>query len=66
MKSGSSYLSQSELVLTFGMGSRTKADLIEIDWPSGQVDKLSNVATGETVTAQEAKGQIAARAYERK
>ena len=63
MKSGASYLSQSELVLTFGMGAKTKADAVEVDWPSGQVDKLSNVATGQTITVQEAKGQIAARAY---
>ena len=63
MKSGSSYLSQSELVLTFGLGSKTKADTVEIQWPSGQVDKLSNVASGQTVTIQEAKGVTAARAY---
>jgi hypothetical protein len=66
MKTGSSYLSQSELVLTFGMGSKTKADAVEIDWPSGQVDKLANVATGQTVTVQEAKGQIASRPYVKK
>jgi hypothetical protein len=63
MKTGSSYLAQSELVLTFGMGSKTKADTVEIDWPSGQVDKLSNIATGQTITVEEAKGQIAARPY---
>jgi hypothetical protein len=63
MKSGSSYLSQSELVLTFGMASKSKADSIEIDWPSGQVDKLSNIAAGQTITVQEAKGQIASRSY---
>jgi hypothetical protein len=66
MKSGSSYLSQSELVLTFGLGSKTKADTVEIKWPSGQVDKLSNVAAGQTVTIQEAKGVIAARPYSKK
>ena len=44
LRSGSSYLSQSELVLTFGLGSATKADTVEIQWPSGQVDKLSGVA----------------------
>jgi hypothetical protein len=66
MKSGSSYLSQSELVLTFGMGSKTKADTAEIDWPSGQIDKLSNISTGQTITIQEAKGQIRARPYSKK
>ena len=63
MKSGSSYLSSSELVLTFGMGTKAKADTVEVDWPSGQVDKLSNIASGQTITIQEAKGQISSRAY---
>jgi hypothetical protein len=66
MKSGSSYLSQSELVLTFGLGSKTKADTVEIQWPSGQVDKVSNITSGQTVTIQEAKDQIAARPYSKK
>ncbi|MFZ0687037.1 MAG: CRTAC1 family protein [Terriglobales bacterium] len=66
MKSGSSYLSQNELVLTFGMGTKTKADMIEIDWPSGQVDKLSNIATGQTITVQESRGQIGSLAYRKK
>jgi hypothetical protein len=48
------------------MGSKTKADAVEIDWPSGQIDKLTNIATGQTVTIQEAKGQIAARLYGKK
>jgi len=63
MHSGSSYLSQSELVLTFGLGSQTKADSIEVEWPSGQVDRLSNVAVGQTVTIQEGKGIVAQRTY---
>jgi hypothetical protein len=33
---GSSYLSQSELPVTFGMGSREKIDRVVIDWPSGR------------------------------
>ena len=63
MKSGSSYLSQSELVLTFGLGQKTKADTVEVQWPSGQSDKLSNVAAGQTVRIQEGKGIIAYRPY---
>ena len=65
LRSGSSYLSQSELVLTFGLASQTKADAIEIQWPSGQIDKLSNVNAGQTVTVQEGKGIVANRAYGR-
>jgi hypothetical protein len=63
VRSGSSYLSQSELVATFGLGQKTKADSIEIQWPSGQTDKLTNVNAGQTVTVQEGKGVVASRAY---
>jgi len=63
LRSGSSYLSQSELVLTFGLGTQTKADTIEIQWPSGEVDKLSNVNAGQTVTVEEGKGVMANRPY---
>ena len=63
LRSGSSYLSQSELVLTFGLGSLTQADAIEIRWPSGQVDKLANVSGDQTVSLQEGKGIAASRHY---
>jgi len=63
LRSGSSYLSQSELVLTFGLGAQSKADDIEIQWPGGQVDKLSNVNAGQTVTVEEGKGIVNTRAY---
>ena len=63
LRSGSSYLSSSELILTFGLGQRDKADAIEIRWPSGQVDRLSNVPAGQTVTATEGKGQTSSRPY---
>jgi hypothetical protein len=63
LRSGSSYLSQSELVLTFGLGAQMKADSVEIQWPSGQVDALLNVRSGQTVTVEEGKGAVDARAY---
>ena len=63
LRSGSSYLSQSELVLTFGLGAQTRADTVEIQWPSGQLDKLSNINAGQTVTVEEGKGIIANRPY---
>ncbi|MGH9511199.1 MAG: CRTAC1 family protein [Terriglobales bacterium] len=61
--SGSSYLSQSELVLTFGLASHAKADAIEVQWPSGHTDKLTGVAAGQTITVQEGKGMVASRSY---
>ena len=66
MRSGSSYLSASELVLTFGLGKQDKASQIEIRWPSGQMDRLSNVAAGQTITVTEGKGITASRPYEKR
>ncbi len=63
MRSGSSYLSASELVLTYGLGQLNQAEAIEIRWPSGQVDKLSTVAAGQTVTVTEGRGITATRKY---
>jgi hypothetical protein len=63
LRSGSSYLSSSELILTFGLGQRDKADTIEIRWPSGQIDHLSNVGVGQTIMATEGKGQTSSRLY---
>jgi hypothetical protein len=65
LRSGSSYLAANELVLTFGLGAATKVDAVEIRWPSGQVDKLSGVNSGQTVIATEGKGQTSARPYAR-
>ncbi|MGB2593228.1 MAG: CRTAC1 family protein [Candidatus Acidiferrum sp.] len=63
MRSGSSYLSASELVLTFGLGQREKADRVEILWPSGQADRLSNVGAGQTIVVTEGKGITSSRPY---
>jgi hypothetical protein len=53
MRSGSSYLSQSELVLTFGLGPQPEKSNIEIRWPSGQIDKLTGIAADQTITVRE-------------
>ena len=59
--SGSSYLSSSELVLTFGLASHGQADAIEVRWPSGQVDHLANVAADQIITVKEGQGLAAAK-----
>jgi hypothetical protein len=66
LRSGSSYLSQSELVLTFGLGQQTKVDAIEVQWPSGQVDRIAQTAGDQTVTIEEGKGVVNTRAYTQK
>ncbi len=47
VKTGSSYLSQSELALTFGIGKRDKAVRVVVEWPSGRVEEHKNVAAGD-------------------
>ncbi|HEV2022589.1 MAG TPA: CRTAC1 family protein [Terriglobales bacterium] len=66
LRSGSSYLSQSELVLTFGLGQRAQVDQLEVRWPSGQVERLANVAAGQAVTIQEGRGIVAAQKFVRR
>ncbi|MBS1856457.1 MAG: CRTAC1 family protein [Acidobacteria bacterium] len=46
VKSGSSYLSQSELTLTFGLGKRDSASRLVIEWPSGATQEFSHVKAG--------------------
>jgi hypothetical protein len=66
LRSGSSYLSASELVLTFGLGQHPKAEAVEIRWPSGQVDHLANVDAGQTVTVTENQGITSSRKFGKK
>jgi hypothetical protein len=61
VRSGSSYCSQSELVLTFGLGKSSQADRIEITWPSGQRDTLLNLKANATYTVEEGGKILAAR-----
>ena len=60
VKTGSSYLSQSELPLTFGLGKPQdgKTASMTIEWPSGKKDSISNLKPNQFVTVQEGKGII--------
>ena len=53
---GSSYLSQSELAVTFGIGKRDKVERAVIDWPNGQSEEYKDLATGGTYEIVESKG----------
>ncbi len=63
VKTGSSYLSQSELPLTFGLGKPEtgKTVSVEIAWPSGWKESIPNVKANQFITVQEGKGMITAR-----
>jgi hypothetical protein len=61
VKTGSSYLSQSEMPLTFGVGKpqEGKTASLTIQWPSGRKDVVANVKPNQSITVQEGKGVIA-------
>ena len=63
LRSGSSYLSQSELVLTFGLRDKIKVVSVQIVWPSGKTDQLTNIAADQTITMEEGKGIIASKQF---
>jgi hypothetical protein len=56
VKSGSSYLSQSELPVTFGVGRRDRVDRLVVTWPNGKTEEFKNVATGRAYACVEGKG----------
>jgi enediyne biosynthesis protein E4 len=56
VKTGSSYLSQSELPLTFGLGRRDKIERVQIEWPSGAKEEFQNLAAGRAYQCTETKG----------
>lgn len=56
VKSGSSYLSQSELPLTFGLGKSDRVESVVIHWPSGRVEGFKNLAAGRCYECVEGKG----------
>jgi hypothetical protein len=60
VKTGSSYCSQSELPVTFGLGSSSKISAIEVDWPSGRRDRFPGVAGDQAITIEEGKGVVRA------
>jgi enediyne biosynthesis protein E4 len=61
VKTGSSYASQSELVLTFGLGGAARASKVEVIWPGGATETVSDVAAGRTVTIAQGKGLVPGR-----
>jgi hypothetical protein len=56
LRAGSSYLSQSEIPLTIGMGDAITADSVTVKWPSGSVTHLSNVPTSQILQIREGSG----------
>ena len=56
VKSGSSYLSQSELPVTFGLEKHDRVESAVITWPSGRIEEFKNLAAGRCYECTEGKG----------
>ena len=58
VKGGSSYLSQSELPVTFGLEKHDRIERAVIDWPSGRTEEFKNLAAGRCYECTEGKGVV--------
>ena len=63
-KGGMSYQAAQDPRIHFGLGSRTRIDLVEVQWPSGMVTRLKDVAASQILTIQEGAGAVS-RAFPR-
>ena len=61
--SGSSYYSQNDFRLHFGLGRATKADTVELSWPSGARETLRNLPANHLFVCHEAKGIVDTRRF---
>jgi hypothetical protein len=61
--SGSSYYSQNDLRLHFGLGRADKADLVELAWPSGVKETFQNLLANQLFVVQETKGIVSSRRF---
>jgi hypothetical protein len=58
VRSGGGYISQSDFRLHFGLGQPTRIDELEIYWPSGLVEKLSDLPANQILTVNEGVGIV--------
>ena len=56
VRGGSSYLSQSELPVTFGVGRRDRVERAVVEWPSGRTEEFKDLAAGKSYVCTEAEG----------
>ena len=58
VRSGGGYISQNDLRVHFGIGRAEKVELLEVRWPSGQVDTLKDVPANQVVHVKEGAGIV--------
>jgi hypothetical protein len=64
VRSGGSYISQNDLRVHFGLGKADKVDLLEIRWPSEQVDTLKDIKPNQLIVVEEGKGIVRTQTFE--
>jgi hypothetical protein len=62
VRSGGSYMSQSDFRLHFGLGKATAVD-VTVTWPDGKIERFPHVAADRIVTVQQGKGIVRNQAY---
>ena len=65
VRSGGSYISQNDLRLHFGLEKRTNIDLLEVRWPSGAIDKVTDLSANRILTIKEGKGVVEQKSFNR-
>jgi enediyne biosynthesis protein E4 len=63
VRAGSSYLSQSELPLTFGVGKSERIERLTVEWPSGTTQEFKNVSTAKAYELHENQALTRAREF---
>jgi hypothetical protein len=58
VRSGSSYASQSDFRLHFGLGAATAAESVQVRWPNGASEEFHDIAAGHVVTIREGDGIV--------
>jgi hypothetical protein len=58
VRSGGSYISQNDLRVHFGLGKAEKVEILEIRWPSGQIDTLKDVKPNQLIYVREGEGVV--------
>jgi hypothetical protein len=64
--SGSSYMSQNDFRLHFGLGRASQADLVEVRWPLGLVESFKTIAANQMLVVQEGRGIIRREQFSRR
>lgn len=63
VRSGSTFMSQGDFRLHFGLGGVAAAESVEVQWPDGTLEKIGSIKAGQVVTITEGKGVVASTPY---